>query len=109
MTGVRNVAGRELEITADQLAETRKLPSADKAVQQTARLAADEFALAERQVHQEIPVHAMLRNRGIPAIVEQTVARRIVGGHQARQINVRAVSVSSRQPSPATRMALLIT
>src|SRR5262249_13619624 len=57
---IGDVARGQLEVAAEQLSETGNLPSADEGVEQAAGVAADQFALTERQVHEEIPVHAML-------------------------------------------------
>src|SRR5204863_9421816 len=86
---IRDVTCGELEIAAVELPETGDLPSADQRVQQTARIAAEQLSLSERQVNQKVPVHPMLGNGRVPPVIQQPVARGVISGNLPRQVKFR--------------------
>ena len=103
------VGYRQLEIPARQRTIAGELPSANHGIHESVRAASYRLSFAERQIDQEIPVHAMLRNSGVPAVEQQAVARCVIFRNCTRQVVVgRAEDVIA--PSVAGHSkALLIT
>ena len=85
-------AGGQLEVGATQRAKARNLPAANHAIQELAGIAQNGLALTDRHVHNPVPRHAVLRNAGVPAIVQIVVACRIVRRHRTRQILVERIN-----------------
>ena len=97
--------GSQRCIAAIERKVPRRLPAADDCVHQAAAVAAQQLALAKRQVHQKVRVHGVLGYGWIARVPEQLDAVVKVGWDRARQklIGPLYAAIAVAKPGIATR------
>ena len=97
------VIGRQRPVAARRSAIASDLPSAGQAVESAAHIGAELLAASNRQIVEVVPSDAMLGNIRVALIAVEAQPRGSVGGHRARQEDLRLIVLIGCETSALRR------